>query len=86
MEVIMERNYGAPMEAPHCSVSLAEELVSTLQIEGPLAMDQLLILFPGTTWWQFFEVIDSLSRSGRIAISSADHRDYLISISPCYAA
>jgi hypothetical protein len=76
----------AQMEAPHCSISLAEELVTTLRIEGPLSMDQLLILFPGTTWWQFFEVIDSLSRSGRIAINPTDHRDYLISISPRYAA
>lgn len=86
MEVIMERNYGAHIEAPHCSDSLAEELVSTLQIEGPLTMDQLLILFPGTTWWQFFGVIDSLSRSGRIAIHPTDHRDYLISITPANAA
>lgn len=82
MEVIMERNYGAQMEAPQCSVSLTEELVSTLQIEGPLTLDQLLILFPGTTWWQFFVVIDALSRSGRIVISPLDHSDYLLSINP----
>ncbi len=82
----MEQNYGAQMETPHCSVSLAEELVSTLEVDGPLTMDQLLILFPSTTWWQFFEVIDSLSRSGLIAISPTDHRDYLISISPHHVA
>ena len=82
----MERTYGVDVEVPHCSVSLAEELVSTLQIEGPLTMDQLLILFPGTTWWQFFGLIDSLNRSGRIAIRPTDHRDYLISITPANAA
>lgn len=82
----MEQHYGAQIEAPQCSVSLAEELVSTLKAEGPLTMDQLLILFPGTTWWQFFEVIDSLSRSGRIVISPTVDRDYLLSIRPANAA
>jgi len=37
----MERNDDARMEAPHCSVSLAEELVTTVRIEGSLSMDQL---------------------------------------------
>jgi hypothetical protein len=82
----MEQNHGTRVEAPHCSVSLAEELLTTLEIEGPLTMDQLLILFPGTTWWQFFEVIDSLSRTRRITISPTDHRDYLISVPPQCAA
>ncbi|HKN87698.1 MAG TPA: hypothetical protein VJV04_12625 [Nitrospiraceae bacterium] len=82
----MEEHSGAQLEAPQCSVSLTEELVATLQIEGPLTMDQLLILFPGTTWWQFFEVIDSLSRSGRIVLNPTDDRDYLLSIRPANAA
>ena len=34
----MERNDDARMEAPHCSVSLAEELVTTVRIEGSLSM------------------------------------------------
>ena len=68
----------------HCS--LAEQLVSTLQIQGPLTMDQLLLLFPDTTWWQFFEVIDSLSRTGRIAIHTTGFRDYRISVPPRHSA
>ena len=78
----MERNCGAQMEASHCSVSLTEGLVTTRRIEDSLAMDQLLILFPDMTWWQFFEVIDSLSPPGRIAIHPTDHRDDLVSLSP----
>ena len=68
----------------HCS--LAEQLVSTLQIQGPLTMDQLLLSFPDTTWWQFFEVIDSLSRTGRIAIHTTGFRDYRISVPPRHSA
>jgi hypothetical protein len=83
MEVIMEHTHteGDPSCCP-----LAEELVSTLHIRGPLTMDQLLSLFPGTTWWQLFEVIDSLSRTGRIAIHMAGCRDYCVSVPPRHAA
>lgn len=80
----MERNHSAEAESPHCSIALAEELLSTLHREGPLTMDQLLILFPCTTWWQFLEIIESLSRANRVAISSTDDRDYLISVRPRY--
>jgi hypothetical protein len=83
MEVIMEctRTQADPSHS-----SLAEELVSTLQIKGPLTMDQLLVLFSGTTWWQLFEVIDLLSRTGRIAIHTTGFRDYRISVPPRHAA
>ncbi|WP_447983951.1 hypothetical protein [Nitrospira sp. Nam74] len=79
------------MEHTHTEVDplrcpLAEELISTLRIRGPLTMDQLLSLFPGTTWWQFFEVIDSLSRTGHIAIHMTGCRDYSVSIPPRHAA
>jgi hypothetical protein len=83
MEVIMEHT-RTQVDPSHCSLS--EELVSTLEITGPLTIDQLLILFPGTTWWQFFEVIDSLSRTGRVAIHTTDFRDYRISVPPRHAA
>ena len=80
MEVIMERTYA------HMDPSLAEELVSTLQTKGPQTMEQLLELYPDTTWWQFFEVIDSLSRTGHIAIHTTGFRDYRISVPPRHAA
>lgn len=78
----MERTH-TPMDPSHAS--LAEALVSTLQVKGPLTMEQLLNVFPDKTWWQFFEVIDSLSRAGHIAIHTTGFRDYRISL-PRHAA
>ena len=81
----MARSYGAQMEATRCSVSLAEERCHTTDRRSSVN-GSTTILFLGTTWWQFFEVIGLLNRFGRIAINPTDHRDDLISISPRYPA